>query len=100
MEEFLQSKLDQIQRELGEKIMKSVEAQLTAQFANFAKQLGQMGRPAVPSTPLPVKRTPPQYAHFLVHLAFVKLVNVHHHQYHHRCKRHVTSSKKTVTSRS
>ena len=59
MEEFLQPKLDQIQRELGEKMMKAVEAQLTAQFANFAKQLGQMGRPAVPSTPLPVKRTPP-----------------------------------------
>jgi hypothetical protein len=59
MEEFLQPKLDQMQRELGEKMMKAVEAQLTAQFANFAKQLGQMGRPAVPSTPLPVKRTPP-----------------------------------------
>ena len=59
MEEFLQPKLDQMQRELGGKMMKAVEAQLTAQFANFAKQLGQMGRPAVPSTPLPVKRTPP-----------------------------------------
>ena len=59
MEEFLQPKLDQMQRELGGEMMKAVEAQLTAQFANFAKQLGQMGRPAVPSTPLPVKRTPP-----------------------------------------